>query len=164
VTIDFDIRFHGPAPVVAFNYAAPEWGDELNPPLPSDDAFVVRIPVEPAILLPGTYAFTTRLPFCPWWVSVDVQGLNFAVQGTIDHVCLPGPTICRGDLNCDGLIDFADISPFVRFLANYSQWQATYPGCPVENGDINCDEAYPSFGDINPFVLLLSTQPPPSCP
>ena len=61
-----------------------------------------------------------------------------------------------GDLNCDGTVDFADINPFVLYLSNYSAWQAAYAGCPPENGDINNDGTYPSFGDINPFVALLS--------
>ena len=51
---------------------------------------------------------------------------------------------------------FADINPFVQYLANFSAWQATYPGCDPRNGDINGDGTYPSFGDINPFVALLS--------
>ncbi len=65
-------------------------------------------------------------------------------------------TSVTGDLNCDGAVNFADINPFVLFLANFSTWQATYPGCPPEHGDINGDGTYPSFGDINPFVALLS--------
>jgi aminopeptidase N len=62
----------------------------------------------------------------------------------------------RGDLNCDGTVDVADINPFVLFLSNLANWQATYPSCPPQNGDINADGTYPSFGDINPFVSLLA--------
>jgi hypothetical protein len=63
-----------------------------------------------------------------------------------------------GDLNCDGTAGFADINPFVQHLSNFAAWQAAYPGCPPENGDINGDGTYgqASFGDINPFVALLS--------
>ena len=75
-----------------------------------------------------------------------------------------GPGICTGDLNCDGQIDFGDINPFVQYLANFSAWQTTYAGCPPPNGDINGDGTYPSFDDINPFVALLSSQPPILCP
>ena len=37
----------------------------------------------------------------------------------------------------------------------------SYCGCPPENGDINGDGTYGqgSFGDINPFVTLLGSQP-----
>jgi hypothetical protein len=63
-----------------------------------------------------------------------------------------------GDVNCDGTVDFGDINPFVLLLSDAPAWQAAYPGCPPQNGDINGDGTYGqgSFGDINPFVLLLS--------
>jgi hypothetical protein len=63
-----------------------------------------------------------------------------------------------GDLNCDGVTDFADINPFVLYLSNFATWQATFPGCDPLNGDINGDGVYgqASFGDINPFVFLLA--------
>jgi len=72
---------------------------------------------------------------------------------------------CRGDLNCDGQINLADINPFVMALTNPAGWQAQYPGCPVLNGDINQDQTV-NFNDINPFVSLLASaggQPIP-CP
>jgi hypothetical protein len=61
-----------------------------------------------------------------------------------------------GDLNCDGVTDLADINPFVLYLSNFGLWQATYASCDPLNGDINGDGTYPSFGDINPFVALLT--------
>jgi hypothetical protein len=64
----------------------------------------------------------------------------------------------RGDMNCDGLVDLADINPFVLYLSNITGWQGAYPACPPVVGDINCDGTYGqwSFGDINPFVALLT--------
>jgi aminopeptidase N len=66
--------------------------------------------------------------------------------------------LVRGDVNCDGTVDFGDINPFVLLLSNESAWRAAYPGCPVLNGDINGDgtAGQASFGDINPFVALLT--------
>jgi DNA-binding beta-propeller fold protein YncE len=60
-----------------------------------------------------------------------------------------------GDLNCDGLVDFGDINPFVLILTDPAGWQTAYPDCLMLNGDIDedCDV---DFGDINPFVALLS--------
>ncbi len=58
----------------------------------------------------------------------------------------------RGDMNCDGVVDFGDINPFVSYLVDFSTWQAAYPDCPASNGDIDEDSVYPSFQDINPFV------------
>jgi hypothetical protein len=60
-----------------------------------------------------------------------------------------------GDLNCDNLVDFSDINPFVLILSNPAAWQQTYPGCPQLNGDIDGDGTV-GFGDINPFVALLT--------
>ncbi len=60
-----------------------------------------------------------------------------------------------GDLNCDEVVGFGDINPFVLILADPTAWQAAYPGCPWQNGDINTDSTV-DFGDINPFVALLT--------
>ena len=59
---------------------------------------------------------------------------------------------------------FGDINPFVLYLSNPSNWVLAYPCCSPKDGDINCDGTYPSLGDINPFVALLSTYPIPQCP
>jgi hypothetical protein len=83
------------------------------------------------------------------WLNLDDANAYVALQA---GVCASSV----GDLNCDGSVDFGDINPFVLFLSNFAAWQATYTGCPPENGDINGDGSYPSFGDINPFVALLS--------
>jgi len=61
----------------------------------------------------------------------------------------------RGDLNCDGVVDFGDINPFVLALADPAGYAAAYPGCPLENRDINGDGLC-NFADINPFIALLS--------
>ena len=61
-----------------------------------------------------------------------------------------------GDMNCDGVVNFKDINPFVAYLSDFSNWQTTYAGCSPQNGDVNGDGTYPSFKDINPFVALLS--------
>jgi hypothetical protein len=77
----------------------------------------------------------------------------------------PGnPTVVRvtlgvkGNLNCDGSVNFGDINPFVRALSNPALWQQTDPGCPLLNGDINGNGTC-GFDDINPFVALLRGRP-----
>jgi len=69
--------------------------------------------------------------------------------------CVASPTVLVGDMNCDGTVDFKDINPFVIYMVTYSVWQSAYPGCDPQNGDINQDGSYPSFADINPFVILM---------
>jgi hypothetical protein len=82
--------------------------------------------------------------------TVDLAGASFTFT--------VGTTICVGDLNCDGVISFADINPFVTYLSNFTGWQAQFPGCDARNGDVNCDGVFGanSFGDINPFVSLMT--------
>lgn len=63
--------------------------------------------------------------------------------------------VVRGDLNCDGAINFDDIDPFVQILSDLAGWQAAHPGCPWQNGDCNADGAL-NFDDIDPFVAILS--------
>ncbi|MBP7745153.1 MAG: hypothetical protein KA383_03400 [Phycisphaerae bacterium] len=66
------------------------------------------------------------------------------------------PSAGRGDVNCDGVVGFGDINPFVLLLSNPTAWQKMYPGCPASNGDIN-EDGVVGFGDINPFVALLTS-------
>jgi hypothetical protein len=65
----------------------------------------------------------------------------------------PPPT--PGDLNCDGVIDFDDINPFVLALSDPVAYQAAYPNCNLLNGDCDFDGDV-DFDDINAFVALLS--------
>ncbi|MBU0977249.1 MAG: hypothetical protein KKD18_02440, partial [Nanoarchaeota archaeon] len=61
----------------------------------------------------------------------------------------------RGDMNCDSLVDFADINPFVLALSNPTAYGNTFPGCDITNGDINCNGQF-GFDDIDPFVACLT--------
>jgi hypothetical protein len=61
----------------------------------------------------------------------------------------------RGDLDCNGAVDFRDINPFVLALSNPGAYAQTYPDCDILIGDMNCDASV-DFGDINPFVACLS--------
>jgi predicted outer membrane repeat protein len=109
-------------------------------------------------LQPGSPCIDQGDPdFAPAAGETDIDGQPRVRYGRVDmgadefccrHVC--------GDLDCDGDVDFGDINPFVQFLANFSLWQTTHPGCPPQNGDTNGDGLYPDFGDINPFVALLT--------
>jgi hypothetical protein len=85
----------------------------------------------------------------------SIYAQNLKLDGTIGL-----PIMLRGDLNCDGGVDFGDINPFVAYISNCANWQQAYPNCPAENGDVDGDglnacNGYP-FDDINPFVALLS--------
>ena len=66
-----------------------------------------------------------------------------------------GLKVFYGDLNCDGVVNFDDINPFVLALSDPAGYAAQYPRCHILNGDCNGDGAI-NFDDINAFVALLS--------
>ena len=57
-------------------------------------------------------------------------------------------------MNCDGIVNYADINPFVASLNYPSGIGWPYANCPWLNGDINGDGTV-SYADINAFVALL---------
>ncbi len=67
-----------------------------------------------------------------------------------------GPMYPPGDMNCDGVVGFADINPFVLALTSPSEYTAQHPNCSLDLADINGDGTV-SFADINPFVQLLTS-------
>ena len=78
------------------------------------------------------------------------------------------PSLCAGDLNCDGIVDFDDIDPFVAALGCQGGDPNCWPppsmpeipaDCPWLNGDTNGDEAV-DFDDIDPFVARIGA----TCP
>jgi hypothetical protein len=60
-----------------------------------------------------------------------------------------------GDMNCDGVLSYADINPFVLALSGQAGYQAQYPTCRFLNADVSGDGLV-SYADINPFVAELS--------
>ncbi len=67
-------------------------------------------------------------------------------------------TGCRGDLNNDAGVDFADINPFTLALNDAAGYATAFPGLGGSrewHGDANCDGAF-NFGDINPFVNIVN--------
>ena len=61
-----------------------------------------------------------------------------------------------GDTNCDGLVSYADINPFVLALAGQAGYEARYPDCDWYSADCNNDGSV-TYADINPFVKLLNS-------
>jgi hypothetical protein len=67
----------------------------------------------------------------------------------------------RGDMNCNGVVNFDDINPFVLALSNPDAYALAYPWCNAYNADTNCDTGI-DFADINAFVQCISVGCP--CP
>jgi len=76
---------------VTVNWSLPGWSQNpLQPPLPVDELFVARytpswiIPVPPGVPVPiNFFVGPIHLPvdYNPEWVSIDVRGTNFWIQG-----------------------------------------------------------------------------------
>lgn len=60
----------------------------------------------------------------------------------------------NGDVNCDGIVDFFDIDPFVRALFDPSAYVTEHPACDLQLADID-DSGSVDFFDIDPFLTLL---------
>ncbi len=79
----------------------------------------------------------------------------------------PTPSLCPGDSNCDGSINWRDIDFFVAAQNdNVSAWTALHmqvygaaPSCSFESNDVD-NSGTVSWRDIDPFVALQNT----TCP
>jgi YD repeat-containing protein len=107
----------------------------------------------------GTLTFSSTLGFNSVVVHYDSPpptGGDYGPVFMADNMDVTA--IVRGDLNCDGLVNFDDINPFVLALSNPAGYQAAFPNCNILNGDGNGDGIV-NFDDINPFLALLSGPP-----
>ncbi len=79
------------------------------------------------------------------------------MYATIVALAMTG--ILRGDANCDGVVNFADINPFVTALTSGAVAWSQSTGCPVETYLCACDvngDGVVDFDDLNPFVALVT--------
>ncbi len=67
---------------------------------------------------------------------------------------IPGQPVVAGDMNCDEVIDNADIDGFVLALTDAEAYQTAYPDCSIGNADANGDNVVDN-ADIDAFVELL---------
>jgi hypothetical protein len=67
---------------------------------------------------------------------------------------LAGLEVLRGDMDCDGDVDFDDIDPFVLGLNNAAQYELDFGLPPEAKGDMDGDGDF-DFDDIDGFVAAL---------
>jgi hypothetical protein len=61
-----------------------------------------------------------------------------------------------GDMNDDGVVDLADVAPFILALTNRGQYEAKFPGVLADvRGDIDSSGLF-DVGDIGSFSQLFS--------
>lgn len=90
-----------------------------------------------------------------WTVCWDGAGQRAYVPicSSLGGVAILEPTL-RGDMNCDGAVDFDDIDPFLTALSGRAAFETLYPDCNWLSGDIDNDGGVNS-NDVDPFVALL---------
>jgi len=86
------------------------------------------------------------------WAGMYSDAMRFNLYGD-PTVRLIAPGV-RGDMDCDGDVDFDDINPFVLALSGQAVYESEYPECQWLNADCDGDDDV-DFDDINPFVGLL---------
>lgn len=73
-----------------------------------------------------------------------------------NHVRLVRDAWKRGDMNCDGVVDFRDIDPFITALNGPVGYSAQLPDCHQMNADCN-EDGRVTFADIDAFVARLGS-------
>jgi hypothetical protein len=105
VTVSFDLIMNQPGYIkLALNWSTPVWDTQLFglPPLPgnpvvdqNENLFIQReilLETNLASIGNGQHTFTYIIPYCPAWVSIDIQGYGFSVtNGVINHLCMQDP-------------------------------------------------------------------------
>jgi hypothetical protein len=152
--VDFLPDPPGPA-VIAFNYSVPGWTEPF-PPLPPLDTQIVRVALQPPITEPGYYERETLIPFCPRWVSVDIMGGGYWIQGTIEHICLPpvAGACCLPSGQCQQMPPDQCASMGGHYYGDGTLCAALDRCPPTCAGDTNCDGII-TFADIDGFVEAL---------
>ncbi|MBK8915590.1 MAG: S8 family serine peptidase [Phycisphaerales bacterium] len=79
------------------------------------------------------------------------DSVSGAISVLVNLTCTPR---LRGDLNCDGRLDYFDIDPLVVALVDPDAYHLLHPGCDLQRGDVDGDGAFTLF-DIEPFLDLL---------
>ena len=103
----------------------------------------------------GTFWQLSNDPF--WNFDGEINQMGEVVWGYGDPI-FPDIRLMRrlprGDLNCDGVLNGADIDPFFLALGDPPAYAAAFPDCDSTLGDINGDGSL-NGGDIDPFFELL---------
>ncbi len=106
-------------------------------------------PADPAYNVAGGHIHVGRYTA----LADAVLATEVTVRTLLDYV--DSVVVVPGDVDCDGVVGFGDINPFVLALTDPAAFAALYDRCALGNRDLDGSGAA-DFGDINPFVALLS--------
>jgi hypothetical protein len=93
------------------------------------------------LALAAQFCFTT---------AVAAERVVFAEEFMTAGIALT-PLFQIGDMNCDDVINFDDINPFVLALSDPAEYQIEYPDCDIMLADINQDGVV-DFYDIDAWL------------
>ncbi len=89
-------------------------------------------------------------------LTLEEVGFTLDATASLEASGVVGPPLRPGDMNCDGVVNFDDIDPFVLALAGPVAYGIEYPDCRWLNGDCNGDGVV-NFADTDAFVALLGS-------
>ena len=97
------------------------------------------------------------------WIQVAVTYPQIPLSTDTNNNGVPDECeTCRGDDNCDGVVDFDDIDYFVVAMQGVTVWQNYYsalhggtpPPCPYANCDVDGNGVV-DMDDIDPFIARI---------
>ncbi len=147
---------------------------------PNTRSYCIWLVPAVALFLPTVMTGSAQDIAIDWWTldsggSLHSTGADFELSGTIGQpdagvVMTGGDYELTGgfwaapmesaspyyvaDLNCDGLLDFFDLDPFVLAITDPAGYVSAYPGCDLMLADCNGDGVV-DFFDIDAFVELV---------
>jgi hypothetical protein len=86
--------------------------------------------------------------------EVDIAGTPSLTDDIECGFRLVVPVITPGDTNCDGVVNFFDIDPFLLALFDPAGYAAAFPDCDISAADASGNGAV-DFFDIDPFLGIL---------
>jgi len=90
-----------------------------------------------------------------WSPDVRIDDRGAAADAWPAIATRPAPCACAPDLNCDGVVDFDDLSPFEMAMYDPYGYAAAYPDCDIDQADLDCDGDIDAV-DYDAIVCLLT--------
>jgi len=104
----------------------------------------------------GFFATDADGLFGPTGVALDFAGNVYIADTNNSRVLRFDVPVHRlGDLNCNEVVDFMDIQPFVLAIVDQDAYELAFPGCSPSLADMNQNGRIDA-ADVQQFILLLT--------
>ncbi|HPF40319.1 MAG TPA: FG-GAP-like repeat-containing protein [Phycisphaerae bacterium] len=87
------------------------------------------------------------------WTNGDVTVMNNVAADQTITIAASGASLL-GDMNCDAVVDLADIAPFALALTDAAGYAGAYPACDINAADMDASGAIDGR-DVAAFVVEL---------